>query len=904
MSDISNGQVKITNNVSSLMQSILYTSNKSNPIYVSSSLYLLQNDSTKKTTEVKNETNTVQLTEINKDINNDTSTIVLPNNLSEDTLLWFIQDMSYIKKALSKNITTYTITCPIINKDKNIVAFLNGTNTYTLQNNHVQCNSDIVINFLKNQEEYNGLLYNESSPYKMNDNNQISRVINITYKFEPVYNKLHSLGNIDALYSEKLDDLFQLYKCLIMDYHNITNNKNKIQAIITSILSNIQISILIEQDNSITTTTSSDYDFPTPIQNYQDLSANLLVLQDDITNKQVISNLLHYINDKTKYNNISIQSRTDGLNICNLSTTINVNDTSDNIIYDYVVVGGGPSGIMTSYKLSDTYPDKKILLLEKSEYSLQDYIDDSYNNIFEWNNAQNDPKYQYSFNSQDNKSVWLGKGIGGGSLHNGLQYIDQDKVINKNHPEWYNYNNINMVSEVNNIINSVSYSYDVSNSPNEAWYSLKENIDDNSLNNIHSYNNKVYSTDLSTNERLLLGNLVQNNPNITIKLNSGAKRVLYTSSNYVYSIEDFSGVKYYGKQYILTSGAIQTPAILQRSNINCGDHLCDHAGFTILYGKLNTVQETRDVSYSGDETFEVTSNVLGLIFNTSQRYVYYVTGTNVPSEDQNNVLDFTSWISSHPGGASAITKWVNQDYNLVYPSSHSTSRWNSYKSRFTRITNNNVKLGDVINYNDLNDIYKSDTLYNTLFPSQTITETTYVPVNDLGFDSSNIISHLQTRDDNLNWQTYYSTVPGLNQYLILTHAQSTNISCKGSVKIMSNNNENPNVILNHLGNNTNIETNQYVHNLYEAYLKNHTILTNMGYVLLSPQTNITKQYIYNNIGSIYHYFGSCSNIVDDTNKVNDFSNLFIGDLSVLKKPFGGSTTFPALINGFKTALQL
>ena len=78
----------------------------------------------------------------------------------------------------------------------------------------------------------------------------------------------------------------------------------------------------------------------------------------------------------------------------------------------------------------------------------------------------------------------------------------------------------------------------------------------------------------------------------------------------------------------------------------------------------------------------------------------------------------------------------------------------------------------------------------------------------------------------------------------------------------------------------------------------------MGYVLLSPQTNITKQYIYNNIGSIYHYFGSCSNIVDDTNKVNDFSNLFIGDLSVLKKPFGGSTTFPALINGFKTALQL
>ena len=41
-----------------------------------------------------------------------------------------------------------------------------------------------------------------------------------------------------------------------------------------------------------------------------------------------------------------------------------------------------------------------------------------------------------------------------------------------------------------------------------------------------------------------------------------------------------------------------------------------------------------------------------------------------------------------------------------------------------------------------------------------------VPV-DLGFEPNSIISHLQTRDEDFKWQTYYSTVPTLNNYLIL-----------------------------------------------------------------------------------------------------------------------------------------
>ena len=41
--------------------------------------------------------------------------------------------------------------------------------------------------------------------------------------------------------------------------------------------------------------------------------------------------------------------------------------------------------------------------------------------------------------------------------------------------------------------------------------------------------------------------------------------------------------------HALTTGAIQTPAILQRSGITCGNTLYDHAGFTLLYKKQTTV---------------------------------------------------------------------------------------------------------------------------------------------------------------------------------------------------------------------------------------------------------------------------------------------------------------------------
>jgi hypothetical protein len=99
-------------------------------------------------------------------------------------------------------------------------------------------------------------------------------------------------------------------------------------------------------------------------------------------------------------------------------------------LYDYVIIGGGPSGIMTSYKIAIENPNKSVLILESNSNTLDNYKSSGYNNIFQWRNAQQDDDYQYAFLGENNETIWLGKGLGGGTLHFGLQYIDQEDLVN------------------------------------------------------------------------------------------------------------------------------------------------------------------------------------------------------------------------------------------------------------------------------------------------------------------------------------------------------------------------------------------------------------------------------------------------------------------------------------------
>ena len=72
--------------------------------------------------------------------------------------------------------------------------------------------------------------------------------------------------------------------------------------------------------------------------------------------------------------------------------------------YDYVIIGGGAGAIMTAYTLNDLDPSKNILILEKNSKTLTEYRNKNYDNIINWQLAQNDTDYTYSQQSTDGKN--------------------------------------------------------------------------------------------------------------------------------------------------------------------------------------------------------------------------------------------------------------------------------------------------------------------------------------------------------------------------------------------------------------------------------------------------------------------------------------------------------------------
>ena len=64
-------------------------------------------------------------------------------------------------------------------------------------------------------------------------------------------------------------------------------------------------------------------------------------------------------------------------------------------------------------------------------------------------------KANYSFLGENNETIWLGKGLGGGTLHFGLQYIDQEDLVNARFQE-----DSSIFQNIVNITNAQKYTYD------------------------------------------------------------------------------------------------------------------------------------------------------------------------------------------------------------------------------------------------------------------------------------------------------------------------------------------------------------------------------------------------------------------------------------------------------------
>lgn len=550
--------------------------------------------------------------------------------------------------------------------------------------------------------------------------------------------------------------------------------------------------------------------------------------------------------------------------------------------YDVVIVGGGASGVIAAYNIAINKPDKSILLLERNSNTLDDYKNEGYDNIYNWTAAQNDDRYMYLFDSEDNKSVWLGKGLGGGTLHFGLQYVDQDNIINKNYSSWKN--DFDMVG---NITQAKAYSYPIQNA---SYDELKNRLD--SENNVELYNNKIYSTNLNESNRLLLGDLLSNLTNITIKYNVVIDDIVYdlNNSNTVSHVRCFSNNLYYGRDFIICSGAIQTPAILQRSNIDCGNNLYDHGGFSIVYNKINSTNNETINVYVGEGSFG------------SPYYNFYSDSSGMneidaPTLDISKTYVFTRLDnagSSHPFYIGVGSRF--SDSNKISLTGDGTGNAGGIQpNQSITLTFDSLETSDILIY------YCTVPNHSGMVAQINLIDSSNSFVEDLGFEPSSIIPHLQTRDTELTWQVYYSVISSLENSLILTYALSTDIPNDGTVKIENNNNTNPNVTLNYFGNNDSFKQTA-INRLLDAYEKNNTIMNNLGYEHNSL-ISVDGTYVENNINSIYHYHGSCAigDVVNDELKVNGKTNLYIGDISVLNNSWGGSTSVPAMVTGYKVS---
>ena len=609
-----------------------------------------------------------------------------------------------------------------------------------------------------------------------------------------------------------------------------------------------------------------------------------------------------------------------------------------NNTYDYIIIGAGPSGIMTAYKLNSISPNKTILIIDKGEslttYKQTNIQQGGLDNSFLWQQADS---YGYSMTDTDNKTLSLGKGYGGGTLHFGLQYIDN--IINKSdeyYKQWKN-GSKDYFAEIDNLLGPYKYDYQESNSTlsDSAYVPLKNKIDNTG--DVEFYNNKIYSKKPSAPfqaERIHVAELIENQDNITKLKNTEITRLQINQNNEIEYCTDNQNNQYFANTFCLCLGAIQTPILLLNSGIGPGKNIdlpvgqtmYDHAGLVTLYKKPVSTQN----SLFNSTEIERINNLSGIpqgfefkVFDTTANQNNY---ENLSSTTYNQVGSKMHAIFRHTKLTDdQLVKAIKGEYpgrNIslgtgVYYVYDMGDYWNggghSGGSQFGKLQSRSYNLTNVLTGRHGN-------AYGRLFPGGSnnsklvgIYKDSYTAVTEvteyqnLNFKDTEILQHVQTRNPELNWQTYYSIIPGLADTLILTHAHSAKINNKGVIKLTENNEIE--ITLNHFeDDNQGYTTNELKEYIKSSFDSNHALLTELGYELLPElqgllDNNVFYAILDSQYMSIYHYHGSCpeGTVVDSNFKVNQVENLFIGDISVLNKPWGGSTSVPALITGIKVA---
>ena len=176
-----------------------------------------------------------------------------------------------------------------------------------------------------------------------------------------------------------------------------------------------------------------------------------------------------------------------------------------------IIVGAGPGGCSAARTLVEEGVDaSKILIIERGP-SLEDFKDKpNYTNALYYGATQADPDFREDI---PNTPIVLGNGVGGGTNHFGMQFIDQSDISDASSRQAV------IGSDISSDVNTFA-SFAGATSYADADYdtvSVKDNFDNlyAKINDVlgvdgKSYRNKVYKTgnDLADQPRLNVGDLI------------------------------------------------------------------------------------------------------------------------------------------------------------------------------------------------------------------------------------------------------------------------------------------------------------------------------------------------------------------------------------------------------------
>jgi hypothetical protein len=284
----------------------------------------------------------------------------------------------------------------------------------------------------------------------------------------------------------------------------------------------------------------------------------------------------------------------------------NINSTSDTLTFlyrnheqarlrftfDYIVVGAGPSGCACARKLAQS--GSTVALIERGTTS---------NSLANAGNAEVE-----TLTSTDGYSIILGKGLGGGTNHNGMAFVDHKStgpMLDTHFPSLTRY-----FPEINAVINPQEL--------NSFDSSTKQTIETAFPNVI--YNKHWSDTQPGSSEyRFTAAKFIENFDNIYI---------FYEDVDFVNfdslvatGVTFKTGMKLTANNsVVLTAGAIHSPCILERSGLFFNSNtLRDHCAFNIF------------VPIAGNEAFcqhyfETTQTSLYQVWeSSSQKYQIYFT---------------------------------------------------------------------------------------------------------------------------------------------------------------------------------------------------------------------------------------------------------------------------------------